>query len=126
VALADKGLSLGRRVAGRLVKPANDFGRAVSWVEECRTKHSKCKWGDWMPGRVFTPTRLIEVGPPKSACKSTYARLIPGAMPLGSISPFPTVGDPSRCVKQPSNRSQTLAPKSHGIASPRLSWMQLR
>jgi hypothetical protein len=29
------------------------------------------------------PTRLIEVGPPKSACKSTYARLISGCDAIG-------------------------------------------
>lgn len=86
--MADKGLSLGRRVAGRLIKPANDLGHAVSWVEECRTKHSKRKWGDWMPERAFTPTRLIEVGPSKSACKSTYGRLISGCDAIGEYVTF--------------------------------------
>lgn len=64
----------------RLIKPANDFSRAISWAEDCRMFHSNCSQGH---GRAFTPTRLIEVGSPTSTEKPLKIRLVPGHEVLG-------------------------------------------
>jgi hypothetical protein len=67
----------------RLIKPADDFTRAISWVKQCRTFHSDCNKEN---GRSFTPTRLIEVRSPLSTGELLRVRLISGRDATGEYA----------------------------------------